>query len=196
MLSSQLNGGHQGLINDSDSDDEVLASTMAQAMQDEHDDEYDENALGGYQVTGDDLQARLAAAATPLEYQAGLPARFASYDNYCSLFHFILNSDGPVDLELPTYYWAWDVIDEFIYQFNVFCQHRHRMASKGENDEEIQLLRDNPQTWGCYSVLNVLYSLIQRSQMNEQLAAIKAGQDPKFVRLFILCRGALADSVH
>jgi len=42
-------------------------------------------------------------------------------------------------------------------------------------------LCDNPQTWGCYSVLNVLYSLIQRSQMNEQLAAIKKGQDPNEV---------------
>lgn len=51
------------------------------------------------------------------------------------------------------------------------------------NEEERKLLCDNPQTWGCYSVLNVLYSLIQRSQMNEQLAAIKKGQDPKQVSL-------------
>jgi translation initiation factor 3 subunit L len=40
------------------------------------------------------------------------------------------------------------------------------------------VLRENPNTWGCYSVLNVLYSLIQRSQINEQLAAIKQGEDP------------------
>ena len=48
-----------------------------------------------------DIQAQLAAAATPLEYQATLETKFASYDNYCSLFHYILNSDGPVDLEVP-----------------------------------------------------------------------------------------------
>jgi translation initiation factor 3 subunit L len=77
------------------------------------------------------------------------------------------------------YYWAWDVIDEFIYQFNSFCTYRQRVAKKAQNDEEIQVLRDNPQMWGCYSVLNVLYSLIQRSQMNEQLAAIKRNEDPK-----------------
>lgn len=53
------------------------------------------------------------------------------------------------------------------------------MAKKAQNEDEIQALRDNPQTWGCYSVLNVLYSLIQRSQMNEQLAAIKRNEDPK-----------------
>lgn len=48
---------------------------------------------------------------------------------------------------------------------------------KGNNEEEIQLLRDNINTWGCYNVLNVLYSLIQKSQINEQLAAMKRGED-------------------
>ena len=80
-------------------------------------------------------------------------------------------------LTLMQYYWAWDVIDEFIYQFNSFCSYRQKVALKAENEEEIQLLRDNPNTWGCYSVLNVLYSLIQRSQISEQLAAMKRGED-------------------
>jgi RNA polymerase I-associated factor PAF67 len=51
---------------------------------------------------GHDIAAQAAAAATPLEYQATLEAKFASYDNYCSLFHYILNSEGPVDLEVPS----------------------------------------------------------------------------------------------
>lgn len=58
-------------------------------------------SLGGASHT-QDLQAQLAAAATPLEYQATLETKFASYDNYCSLFHYILNSEGPVDLEVPS----------------------------------------------------------------------------------------------
>ncbi|KAF2993392.1 hypothetical protein E8E13_000811 [Curvularia kusanoi] len=124
-----------------------------------------------------DIHAQLQAAATPLEFQATLETKFASYDNYCNLFHYILNSEGPVDLEVPNYYWAWDVIDEFIYQFNSFCSYRQKVALKNDNPEEIQLLRENPNTWGCYSVLNVLYSLIQRSQINEQLAAMKRGED-------------------
>ncbi len=57
------------------------------------------NAMGGSML---DIQAQLEAAATPLEFQAKLETKFASYDNYCSLFHFILNSDGPVDLEVPS----------------------------------------------------------------------------------------------
>jgi translation initiation factor 3 subunit L len=64
-----------------------------------------------------------------------------------------------------------------IYQFNSFCSYRQRVAQKNENEEEIALLRENPNTWGCYSVLNVLYSLIQRSQISEQLAAMKRGED-------------------
>ncbi|CAI6340422.1 unnamed protein product [Periconia digitata] len=126
-----------------------------------------------------DIHAQLQAAATPLEFQATLETKFASYDNYCNLFHFILNSEGPVDLEVPSSSWAWDVIDEFIYQFNSFCGYRQKVALKNDNAEEIQLLRENPNTWGCYSVLNVLYSLIQRSQISEQLSAIKRGEDPK-----------------
>lgn len=39
------------------------------------------------------------------------------------------------------------------------------------------IFRDNPNTWGCYSVLNVLYSLIQKSQISEQLAAKKRGEE-------------------
>ena len=124
-----------------------------------------------------DIRAQLEAAAAPLEYQASLETKFASYDNYCSLFHYILNSEGPVDIEQPSYYWAWDVIDEFIYQFESFCRYRNRVARTAPQDEEAQILRENPNTWGCYSVLNVLYSLIQRSQINEQLNAQKKGED-------------------
>jgi len=69
------------------------------------------------------------------------------------------------------------VIDEFIYQFNSFCAYRQKAALKGDNEEDVQILRENPNTWGCYSVLNVLYSLIQRSQIAEQLAAKKRGEE-------------------
>jgi translation initiation factor 3 subunit L len=78
------------------------------------------------------------------------------------------------------YFWAWDVIDEFIYQFNSFCSYRQRLAAKNspENEEEVQVLREKNDVWGCYSVLNVLYSLIQKSRISEQLAAQKRGEDP------------------
>jgi len=49
--------------------------------------------------------------------------RFHSYEASCELFNFLLNSDGPVSLELPAQ-WLWDVLDEFIYQFQSFGQVR------------------------------------------------------------------------
>lgn len=122
--------------------------------------------------------------------------RFHSYENYCDLFNYILSkfdrfcpldlvyvceltsigtdSDFPVNLELPNQ-WLWDIIDEFIYQFQSFCNCRNRIKNRSE--EEIALLRDNPQIWSCYSVLNVLYSLIQKSRINEQLLVNKNGGD-------------------
>ncbi len=65
--------------------------------------ELDRTTSMGQAPIGDDIQSRLLAAATPLEYQASLQTKFESYDNYCSLFHFILNNEaGPVDIEVPS----------------------------------------------------------------------------------------------
>ncbi|KAJ2781551.1 hypothetical protein GGI15_003187 [Coemansia interrupta] len=103
-----------------------------------------------------------------------LEVRFRSFENYCALFNFILNSDGPIDLELPSQ-WLWDIVDEFIYQFQSFCTHRSRVSK--HTPEEIALLKDNPQIWNTYGVLNVLYSLIQKSNISQQLLVSKQGGD-------------------
>ncbi|KAF2196456.1 eukaryotic translation initiation factor 3 [Delitschia confertaspora ATCC 74209] len=173
-LGERQNAGTRPPVDDSDVEEEALANDYREQVQ--YDGMEDLDRIPSI-TSNQDIQAQLHAAATPLEFQATLETKFASYDNYCNLFHYILNSEGPVDLETPNYYWAWDVIDEFIYQFNSFCSYRQKVALKAENAEEIQLLRENPNTWGCYSVLNVLYSLIQRSQIGEQLAAMKRGED-------------------
>lgn len=49
------------------------------------------------------------------------------------------DSDGPVKLELPEQ-WLWDIIDEFIYQFQAFCTWRSKVKSK--TDEEIGILSE------------------------------------------------------
>ncbi|KPI41082.1 Eukaryotic translation initiation factor 3 subunit L [Cyphellophora attinorum] len=170
-----VNGNRPVEFDDDDRDEEALVADYQEQVNYEGGEGLERgDSLGGPA----DLRAQLEAAAAPLEYQASLETKFSSYDNYCSLFHYILNSEGPVDIEQPSYYWAWDVIDEFIYQFESFCRYRNRVARTNPGDEEAQILRENPNTWGCYSVLNVLYSLIQRSQINEQLAAQKRNEDP------------------
>lgn len=59
---------------------------------------------------------------------------------------FILNrrldSDGPVKLELPEQ-WLWDIIDEFIYQYQVFCTWRSKVTTKTQ-DELIMLAEGGP----------------------------------------------------
>ncbi|ORY47734.1 hypothetical protein BCR33DRAFT_714808 [Rhizoclosmatium globosum] len=89
-----------------------------------------------------------------------LDDRIASYNNY------------PLDLELPNQ-WIWDIIDEFIYQFQAFCQWR----SKGVKGKEADVLKERPDVWNVLNVLNVLYSLIQKSTINEQLWVSKHGGD-------------------
>ncbi|KAJ1965846.1 hypothetical protein GGI12_000475 [Dipsacomyces acuminosporus] len=103
-----------------------------------------------------------------------LETRFRSFENYCDLFNYILNSDGPIDLELPNQ-WLWDIVDEFIYQFQSFCTHRSRVSKR--SPEEIKLLKDNLHVWNTYSVLNVLYSLIQKSNITQQLLVNQQGGD-------------------
>lgn len=99
-MSAFQNGGApaRNLDDDSDIEEEALAANYREQVQYEG---MEETPMSMAQQT-DDIQSRLAAAAQPLDFSAPLEVKFASYDNYCSLFHFILNSDGPVDLEPPS----------------------------------------------------------------------------------------------
>ena len=121
--------------------------------------------------------------------QPNIDDRFHSYENSCELFNYLLSkppsssfipylnfwsdSDGPVPLDLPEQ-WLWDIIDEFIYQFQSFCVWRSKPKSK--SDDELAMLADGSQVWSSYSVLNVLYSLIQKSKINENIVALQGGK--------------------
>lgn len=87
---------------DSDVEEEALVAEYKEQVQfeDGMTDLEPVSSLGMSQA--DDVQARLVAAAQPLNFDATLETKFQSYDAYCSLFHYILNSDGPVDLEPPS----------------------------------------------------------------------------------------------
>ncbi|KAJ4480085.1 RNA polymerase I-associated factor PAF67-domain-containing protein [Lentinula aciculospora] len=121
--------------------------------------------------------------------QPNIDDRFHSYENSCELFNYLLNSPSsaddesdepaPVDLVLPEQ-WLWDIIDEFIYQFQVFCSWRSKVKSK--TDDELMMLADGTGVWSSYSVLNVLYSLIQKSKINEYIVALKEEQGKEGAR--------------
>lgn len=101
--------------------------------------------------------------------------RFDSFQSYVDLFNLLLSPESPIDVELPNQ-WLWDIIDEFIYQFQSFVQFRGKLKSR--SSDEIQQLMDNPKVWNIHSMLNVLYSLVEKSNINKQLEAHYAGEDP------------------
>ena len=83
---------------DSDVEEEAMANDYREQVQ--YDGMEDLDRMPSI-TSNQDIHAQLQAAATPLEFQATLETKFASYDSYCNLFHYILNSEGPVDLEVP-----------------------------------------------------------------------------------------------
>ncbi|BGP30011.1 hypothetical protein JCM10296v2_001763 [Rhodotorula toruloides] len=103
-----------------------------------------------------------------------LDDRIQSYDQYCQLFNLMLNAPGPLPVTLPLD-WLYNIIDEFVYQYTAFALWRSK--TQGKTDEEKAILAESGQVWSCYSVLNVLYSLIQKSKIQDQLAAAQKGED-------------------
>jgi translation initiation factor 3 subunit L len=104
-MSAYPNGGApRAMDDDSDVEEEIMVTEYREQQQQQYElglDDMDHQGMG-MAAQPDDIQSRLAAAAQPLDYSAPLDVKFQSYDAYCSLFHFILNSDGPVDLEPPS----------------------------------------------------------------------------------------------
>lgn len=93
--------------------------------------------------------------------QPDIDDRFHSYENSCELFNYLLSDvsrllhsrsaqviafadseDGPVSLQLPEQ-WLWDIVDEFIYQFQSFYVWRAKVKTKTE--EELVMLADSSQ---------------------------------------------------
>ncbi|KAG9123478.1 hypothetical protein FRC07_014884 [Ceratobasidium sp. 392] len=106
--------------------------------------------------------------------QPEIDDRFHSYENSCELFNYLLNSDGPVQLELPDQ-WLWDIIDEFIYQFQSFCVWRARPTQK--NEEELMMLAD-----GSQSHINEYLEATQRGASAEEIVELSGeyGQRPLY----------------
>ena len=101
-----------------------------------------------------------------------LEERKESYMNYIDLFNLVLSPDQPLKIELPDQ-WLWDIIEEFIYQFQSFCTFRTKLAKR--NDDEINNLRLNIKIWNVHAVLNVMHSLVDKSRIVEQLEAVQKG---------------------
>lgn len=110
--------------------------------------------------------------------QPSLEQRMNSFYNYCDIFNYILNESEPVSLELPDQ-WLWELIDEFVYQFQSFTQYKASLSQK--TPEEIEHLTANNKVWDVLCVLNVLHYLIDKSKIKSQLEVYASGGDPDSV---------------
>lgn len=80
-------------------------------------------------------------------------------------------------LELPDQ-WLWELVDEFVYQFQSFTQFRSRSR---KSQDEIDMLASNNEVWNVLLVLNVLHSFINKSNIKLQLEVTASGGDPDSV---------------
>ncbi|KAA8497784.1 Eukaryotic translation initiation factor 3 subunit L [Porphyridium purpureum] len=95
---------------------------------------------------------------TPL---VSLAHRLDAWQNYGDLFDFFLTG-GMRQFDLPPS-WLWDLTDEFIYQFEAWCQYRSKPKNKTE--EEIQYLEENDYIWNVNGVLGYLHNLVHHSNI-------------------------------
>ncbi|CAL5229382.1 g12696 [Coccomyxa viridis] len=103
--------------------------------------------------------------------QPTLQQRCESWDNYCALFNIILGSS--INMQLPNG-WLWDMVDEFVYQFQSWQQYRGKLSTKSA--EEMEALRSCDNVWSILSVLNYLQALADKSGITEELSTA-AGQE-------------------
>lgn len=71
-------------------------------------------------------------------------------------------------MQLPNE-WLWEMLDEFIYQFQSFCQYRGKLTMR--TSEEIGLLKKHAGVWDVNEVLDILKSLVDNSNIVALLTA-------------------------
>jgi len=105
--------------------------------------------------------------------------RIASWNNYVELFEVVLDPSIEIQdrLSLPSS-WLWDMIDEFIYQYESFAHFRCKLKGKGEDD--IAALKAAGGVWETSNVLSFLHKLIARSDIVEHLNRLESqGKNPQ-----------------
>jgi len=100
--------------------------------------------------------------------------RKGSWDNYCQLLDFIIDDlqDGEdehtMSLALPPQ-WLWDLLDEFVYHYQTYCNFRTK-AVKIQRDKEISQIKENPEVYETKKVLDYLQKLVKASLIEEYLS--------------------------
>jgi|EP00927_Polykrikos_kofoidii_P002128 translation initiation factor 3 subunit L len=95
------------------------------------------------------------------------------WENYCKLLELFIDDlqgeDKCLSAGLPTQ-WIWDILDEFVYHFQVYCAHRNKTV-KVQKEAEIQKFRDNPDVFETSRVLSLLHQIVEGSLIDEWMKA-------------------------
>eukprot|EP01125_Pyxidicula_operculata_P006138 TRINITY_DN2136_c0_g1_i2.p1 TRINITY_DN2136_c0_g1~~TRINITY_DN2136_c0_g1_i2.p1 ORF type:complete len:488 (-),score=102.45 TRINITY_DN2136_c0_g1_i2:758-2221(-) len=111
-----------------------------------------------------------------LRKQLTLKQRIAAWNSYSKFLDHILQAQKPVELELPIQ-WVWDIVDEFVYQYQGFCQLRSKLKESADTSaEELNLLKSNPKVWNTATVFRYLHQLINKSDIVQILQAEREGK--------------------
>lgn len=104
-----------------------------------------------------------------------LAYRISSWENYKILFDLLLDAKIPVRLTLPID-WSWEIIDEFVYQFQEFSQFSSK--TKDLSIADITLLKGNS-VWNVVQTLKYLQRIVQKSEVKQTLENEKLGLSVK-----------------
>jgi len=107
-----------------------------------------------------------------LSKQLTIEHRLAAWENYTHFFDEILADKLPIELTLPVQ-WIWDIVDEFVYQYQEYCQFQGKI--KDRTQEETVLLKQNPQVWNVVRVIKYLIQIINKSDIKNTLEREKNG---------------------
>eukprot|EP00937_MAST-01D_sp_MAST-1D-sp2_P007762 g7762.t1 len=98
-----------------------------------------------------------------------LQQRLDAWGNYCTLFEGLLGDKSKeIDLRQLPAQWVFDLLHEFVYQYQAMSQFRCKWAAVPE--EEQALLRANTEAWSTVGVLRYLNRFVEVSRIRQILA--------------------------
>jgi len=108
--------------------------------------------------------------------------RLAGWEVYTTLFDVLLSEGSDGLLIIPE--WAFDIMHEFVYQFQGFCQYRTSSSDK-RKEEDWELLRQNQDAWTVSKVMFYLHSFMEAaSSLPENIDASSGKMGIKNLGIF------------
>ena len=108
--------------------------------------------------------------------------RVESWKAYCRLFDCVLKRSKTSGLVLPNV-WLWDMVDEFIYQFQSFCQFRGKLQAKSEEEiERLKELKGDGDVWQKEKVETYLEALQNKKKEEAEEREKEVESDEKAKR--------------